>query len=83
MIATVLPAADWREEDGDVLWWHFPVCEPPIVGSHEGMGTKDRFGEPTDCARLQREGWLTHWSKIPVVWDGDGTPLRVVSRFGD
>jgi hypothetical protein len=75
-LRTVHPADDWTEEDGDVLWWHFPICEPPIVGSHQGMGTSDRYGKPTDCRRLQESGWLTHWSPIPRVWrEEDGEPL--------
>lgn len=24
---------DWHEEHGDVLWWRFPVIEPPYLGS--------------------------------------------------
>ena len=27
------PLSDWHEDIGDVLWWCFPVCEPPYVGS--------------------------------------------------
>ena len=23
---------DWREEDGDCLWWRFPIEEPPYCG---------------------------------------------------
>jgi hypothetical protein len=24
---------DWHEEDGDALWWRFPVSESPYCGS--------------------------------------------------
>lgn len=24
---------DWSEEDGEVLWWSFPIVEPPYFGS--------------------------------------------------
>lgn len=27
------PLSDWNEEDGPVLWWRFPVEEPPYCGS--------------------------------------------------
>ena len=27
------PLADWHEEVGVVLWWRFPVEEPPYCGS--------------------------------------------------
>jgi hypothetical protein len=26
-------ACDWHEEDGDVLWFREPICEPPYLGS--------------------------------------------------
>ena len=72
------PADDWKEVDGSVLWWHLPICEPPIVGSHERMGESDRYGDPTDCRRLQEEGWLTHWSPLPteeLLTATDGTTI--------
>lgn len=28
-----IPLSEWSEEDGDVLWWKFPVEEPPYVGT--------------------------------------------------
>ena len=27
------PFAEWHEDHGSVLWWHFPITEPPYVGS--------------------------------------------------
>ena len=27
------PADDWHDELSDVLWWRFPIVEPPYVGS--------------------------------------------------
>lgn len=27
------PLEEWHEDYGDVLWWKFPVEEPPYVGS--------------------------------------------------
>ncbi len=27
------PAEEWHDELGDVLWWTFPIQEPPYVGS--------------------------------------------------
>ncbi len=27
------PFGSWHEDDGAVLWWRFPVAEPPYVGS--------------------------------------------------
>src|SRR5699024_734820 len=28
-----IPAEEWAEEDGDVIWWRLPVEEPPYIGS--------------------------------------------------
>ena len=27
------PLEEWSEDCGDVLWWKFPIEEPPYVGS--------------------------------------------------
>lgn len=42
---------EWDEEDGDVLWWKFPVTEPPYVGSP----LDDDFPE-----------YVTHFTHLPV-----------------
>src|SRR5690625_4173312 len=28
-----IPAEDWHEDDGFVLWWRLPIEEPPYVGN--------------------------------------------------
>lgn len=30
---TALPIAEWTEDDGNCLWWSFPVEEPPYSGT--------------------------------------------------
>jgi hypothetical protein len=62
---TLRPADEWHEDFGTVLWWHVPIQEPPYVGAGPGMGECYTDGEPTVCARLLEQGWLTHWSPIP------------------
>ena len=42
---------EWGEDYGDVLWWKFPIEEPPYVGS------------PLDMAW---PGYHTHWTLIPM-----------------
>ena len=32
-ITVARPLDEWHEDDGDVLWWRFPIEEPPYVGS--------------------------------------------------
>jgi hypothetical protein len=50
--ATALRSLDaWNEEDGDVLWWAFPVVEPPYCGSP----LADDFPD-----------YVTHWTRILV-----------------
>ena len=45
------PLEDWGEDYGDVLWWRFPIEEPPYVGS------------PLD---EKWPGYHTHWTPISV-----------------
>lgn len=45
------PIGDWTEEDGAVLWWRFPIEEPPYVGSP----LDDEFPD-----------YVTHWTPIVV-----------------
>ena len=45
------PLEEWHEDYGDVLWWKFPIEEPPYVGS------------PLDMAW---PGYHTHWTLIPM-----------------
>lgn len=48
------PLADWHEEFGVVLWWRFPVDEPPYCGS------------PLDD---EWPGYHTHWTPLIVPYD--------------
>ncbi len=47
----------WHESEGDVLWWRFPVDEPPYVGS------------PLDT---EWPGYHTHWQRIEVPEEPTG-----------
>lgn len=42
---------EWGEDNGDVLWWKFPIEEPPYVGS------------PLDA---NWPGYHTHWTPIAI-----------------
>ena len=48
---TPRPLDEWHEDDGPVLWWRFPIEEPPYVG----WETDDDFPD-----------YVTHWTKIPI-----------------
>ena len=45
------PIEEWNEDFGDVIWWKFPIEEPPYVGS------------PLD---EKWDGYYTHWTFIPI-----------------
>lgn len=52
MISTeARPLKEWHEDIGDVLWWKFPIEEPPYVGS------------PLD---LNWPSYHTHWTPIVI-----------------
>jgi hypothetical protein len=48
----VEPLESWREDDGQALWWLFPVVVAPYVGS------------PLD---LDWPGYHTHWTRLPAL----------------
>lgn len=57
------PLADWHEDFGSVLWWKFPVVEPPYVGSPLSEDWPE---------------YHTHWTNIevpdePATLPGRGT----------
>ena len=45
------PLSAWTEEDGNVLWWRFPIEEPPYAGTP----LDDDFPDH-----------VTHWTPIVV-----------------
>ena len=65
---TTFPADEWHEDFGPVLWWQFPITEPPYVGS------------PLDTDWLP--DYYTHFSLLPIVYDADGnrreTPAEAI-----
>lgn len=52
------PLAEWHEDYGPVLWWTFPVNEPPYAGTPLDS---DWPGYPAG----ERAAYLTHWTEIP------------------
>lgn len=44
-------ANDWNEDDGPVLWWKFPITEPPYCGTP----LDDRWPD-----------YVTHWTPTPL-----------------
>ena len=66
------PLSEWHEDIGDVLWWCFPIVEPPYVGSPRDLGKTVRLQiiggtEPflkTDFNVGGWPGYHTHWTPI-------------------
>lgn len=73
------PFAEWHEDHGDVLWWRFPVSEPPYVGTPLDLGfpigaqLHNQFGELIGQAQGNVGGWpfsadeeaLLWWTRLP------------------
>ncbi len=51
---TPRPLAEYHEDIGPMLWWRFPIMEPPYVG------------QPSDD---DWPGYHTHWTPIVVPVD--------------
>lgn len=52
--AKARPLDEWHEDDGPVLWWVFPVNEPPYCG------TPNDDGWPR---------YHTHWTRLVIPID--------------
>lgn len=50
------PLSEWTEADGVVLWWKFPVTEPPWVGVLPC--------DPHVAHNIGWPGYHTHWTPI-------------------
>lgn len=67
------PLDEWHEDIGDVLWWKFPITEPPYVGSPLCLGqTVQVTAETVDGMEkliMMVGGWPgyhTHFTPIPI-----------------
>ena len=73
-IETAKPLSEWHEDIGPVLWWKFPINEPPYIGSPLDIG---RAVEVTirDSVRDYKytenvggwPGYHTHWTPLPSL----------------
>lgn len=68
-LTTPRPLSSWTEEDGDVLWWSFPINEAPYIGSPLDLGqTIEVHTFQGLASRFQVGGWPghhTHWTPLP------------------
>ena len=84
------PRSEWTEQDGDVLWWHFPICEPPYLGSPLSCGRSvivRTTGADNDCnVIVQVGGWqshYTHWTPFETPEQQAPIAARLPMEFGD
>lgn len=68
------PLEEWHEDKGDVLWWKFPITEPPYVGSPLDLGHQVeitvRAHGVDKLMRVNIGGWPgyhTHFTPLPQV----------------
>jgi hypothetical protein len=68
---TPRPLEEWHEDMGDMLWWKFPITEPPYLGSPLCCGhTVEAHTHQGLAARFEVGGWPgyhTHFSPIPRI----------------
>lgn len=68
------PLAEWHEDIGPVLWWRFPVDEPPYVGTPLDCARSTYVAAPTDDQPRRLvwgkiggwPGYHTHFTMIPI-----------------
>lgn len=65
--------SEWNEDVGDVLWWKFPLEEPPYCGTPLDMGqTVEVSARAVNIDKLMRftvggwPGYHTHWTPIEM-----------------
>lgn len=67
---------EWHEDDGPVLWWEFPVNEPPYVGTPLDLprtvqlSVFVKLGENYQWLIPVGGGWPgyhTHWTPMPEI----------------
>jgi hypothetical protein len=69
------PLSEWTEDDGDVLWWKFPITEAPWVGSPLTLGhTVEVWTQDAPEIRMVMggtvggwPGYHTHWTPLPPI----------------
>lgn len=68
MSESARPLSEWHEDHGPALWWHFPIVEPPYVGTP----LDDDW--PVDYLDSKEVDYCTHWTPIPMPpkpWPSD------------
>jgi hypothetical protein len=82
-IFTLRPASEYRQEMGPVLWWHpnrSPDNREDFHGAGFGFGPDQcATGDYTYTTFLVKEGFYTHFSKLPdprLMRTADGKAVK-------
>lgn len=78
VITRARPIEDWAEEDGPVLWWKFPVTEPPYVGTPLDVGQTVNVTMVWNGGCKEMNAYFGGWPGYHTHW----TPIEVPSRPG-
>lgn len=78
------PLAEWHEDIGPVLWWRFPIDEPPYVGTplDNGQPVEVLFHTRARTKIVHRDsvggwpGYHTHFTPIQIPEEPTCTPTR-------
>ena len=75
------PEAEWHEDIGPVLWWRFPIDEPPYVGTPLDLGypVEIRVGMNGEdhVQRYLVGGWPGyHTHSTPIIAPNVPTPTK-------
>lgn len=68
------PLAEYSEEMGPVLWWTFPISEPPYCGTPNDLGHTVEMRHYVGAGKVKTvrtdvggwPGYHTHWTPIPI-----------------
>lgn len=78
--------SEWIENYGDVLWWRFPVTEPPYLGSpldcgfNVGAKLYNQFGDVMGTVEGDVGGWpFASDEEANLFW----TPLSIPEKPED
>ena len=74
------PLSEYHEDMGPVLWWKFPIDEPPYVGTPNDLGQTVAvcvYVSGMQKTEVQTDvggwpGYHTHWTYLPFVPEGEG-----------
>ena len=75
------PRDEWHEDTGPVLWWHFPIVEPPFCGTPLDTDWPIDYAAGDDGDPVEVD-YCTHWTLIPVPVKPWPLPVKASDSYG-